>query len=200
MPSLAATLLKGRFEQPQGNIDCFEHPLYVRNIALSEFYESTIVEAKATFSFSDFECDPSEITKSLGITPDRVMRKGEKWIAVSGQTMVRPFNSWSIKSRSTSKDVNVHLRELLERLDGLENRTKNEWGKARFGITWKNNYLYAGTGPFFEADVLRGIVRWNAELYQDIYYIEQDISETSGGDGLRRLSKEELSGLFKNDD
>lgn len=59
--------------------------------------------------------------------------------------------------------------------------------------------LYAGTGPFFEADVLHGVARWNAELFQDIYYIEQDVEEAIGGEGLRRISKDELCRLLKND-
>ena len=59
--------------------------------------------------------------------------------------------------------------------------------------------MYAGTGPFFEADVLHGIAQWDAELYQDIYYIDQDVDEAEGVDGLRRISKDELRRLFKSD-
>lgn len=106
-------------------------------MALSESYESTILEGKATFGFSNFECDPSEITKILRITPDGVMRKGEVWVTKSGKALARPFNSWWIESRSTSKDVNIHLRELLERLGTRYECARSEWGKANFGVTWK---------------------------------------------------------------
>lgn len=111
-------------------------------MALSEFYESTIIEVKATFGFSYFECDHSEISKGLGIAPDGIVRKGGKWVTKSGKAMTRLWNSWWIESRATSKDVNVHLRELLERLGRSEECARSAWGKAEFGITWKNNYLY----------------------------------------------------------
>jgi uncharacterized protein DUF4279 len=167
-------------------------------MALSEFYESTIIEAKASFGYSNFECDPDTITRTLGITPDETMRKGEEYVTRSGKTAVRPFNSWGITSRSTSKDVNIHLRELLERLGQRYELVKSEWGSPSFGITWKNNYLYAGTGPFFEANVLQGIVRWKAELYQDIYQVDQDQEEAAGTEQLRRLSREELRRIVRN--
>jgi hypothetical protein len=168
-------------------------------MALSEFYESTIIEAKASFGYSNFECDPDTITRTLGITPDGTMRKEEEHLLATGKIFVRPFNSWYITSRSTSKDVNVHLRELLERLGQRYELVMSEWGSPDFGITWKNNYLYAGTGPFFEPDVLQGIARWKAELYQDIYQVDQDQEEAPGTEQLHRLSREELRSILRND-
>ena len=46
-------------------------------MALSKFYKSTIIEANASFGYSNFACDPDEITRVLGIIPDEIMRKGE---------------------------------------------------------------------------------------------------------------------------
>jgi hypothetical protein len=146
-------------------------------MALSEFYESTIIEAKASFGYGQFDCDPDTITRTLGIPPDEIMRKGDRHTIPSGKIIKRPFNSWGIISRSTSKDVNVHLRELLNRLGERYELGKKEWGSPSFGIVWKNNYLYAGTGPFFESDILEGIARWKADLYQDIYYVDQGQDE-----------------------
>jgi hypothetical protein len=148
-------------------------------MALSESYESTIIEVGAGFGYSNFECDPAEITRALEITPDNVVLKGEKWVAF-GKTRTRPFNSWEITSQSTSKDVNVHLRELLNRLGDRNKLARSHWGTPSFSIVWKNNYLYAGTGPFFEVDVISGIARWKAELYQDIYQIDQEDSGSNG--------------------
>jgi hypothetical protein len=75
---------------------------------------------------------------------------------------------------------------------------KSDWGSASFGITWKNNYLYAGTGSFFEAYVLQGIVRWKAELCQDIYQIDQEEKDAHSEEGLRRLSRDELRRVLRN--
>lgn len=167
-------------------------------MALSEFYESTIIETKATFGFSNFECDPDVITQTMGITSDISMRKGEEHVLQTGENFLRPFNSWGIISRSTSKDVNVHLRELLDRLGQRYELVKSEWGRPEFGITWKNNYLYTGTGPFFESDVLQGIATWRAMLFQDIYQIDQEQEDAPGTEQLRRLSREELRILLRN--
>ncbi len=165
-------------------------------MGLSDFYKSTIIEAKASFGYFNFACNPDEITGALGVRPDEIMRKGEEWTTSNGKIRTRPFNSWGITSKSSSKDVNVHIRNILKRLGKKHELVNKKWGKGSFGITWKNNYLYAGTGPFFEADVLQGIARWQAELYQDIYQIDQDeINDV--GEGLRRLARDELQKVLK---
>lgn len=142
-------------------------------MALSEFYESTIEEVRAYFGFSEFECDPQEISSALGIEPTEVRRKGEQRVLRNGREFTIPFSSWSIESDSDSKDINVHLRQLLQRLDGKEQRIDAKW-KPSFSILWRGNYLYAGSGPFFEFDVLAGIVRCGADLWQDIYQVDND--------------------------
>jgi len=154
---------------------------------LSEFYESTIIKVSAGFGFSDFNCDPGAITEVLGVQPDSMSRKGEDFLLPNGKAGVRPFNSWGITSRSESKDVNVHLRELLERLEGKEGSLRADFGAPSFGVIWKGNYLYAGSGPYYEADVLMGIARFGAELWQDIYQVDQE--HEGGGGGFRRIPK-----------
>jgi hypothetical protein len=158
---------------------------------LSEFYEATILKVRAGFGFSDFACDPGEITEALGLEPDTLSRKGEEFLLPTGKTGVRPFNSWGITSRSESKDVNVHLRDLLNRLEGKEGTLQAEFGTPSFGVTWKGNYLYAGSGPFYEADVLMGIARFGAELWQDIYQVDQEDEVGSG-----RFQRIPNSGFF----
>jgi hypothetical protein len=142
-------------------------------MALSDFYESTIEVVRAYFGFSEFECDPQEITSTLGVVPIEIQRKGEQRTLRNGHEITIPYNSWSIESNSDSKDINVHLRQLLQRLEGLEHRIQAEW-KPYFSILWKGNYLYAGSGPFYEHDVLAGIVRCGADLWQDIYQVDDD--------------------------
>jgi hypothetical protein len=40
-------------------------------------------------------------------------------------------------------------------------------------VLYKATHLWAGNGPFFEADVVRGIAAFGAELGQDIYSLEE---------------------------
>lgn len=143
-------------------------------MALSEFYESTIIEVQAYFGFDSFDCDPAEISTSLGVEADDVHLKDSLRTLKNGKTIKNHFSSWSIESKSTSKDINVHLRQLLDRLSEVQNNFEPRFGKPSFSVVWKGNYLYAGSGPFYEADVLKGIAELNVELYQDIYQIDEN--------------------------
>jgi hypothetical protein len=142
-------------------------------MAISDFHASTIVEVRAYFGFDEFACDPDEITSALGIAPDEVRRKGEIRKLRGGREVRCPSNDWSIQSRSGSKDVNEHIRELFARLSGVSGRIRPEFGTPSFSVLWKGNYLYAGSGPFYEADVIAGIAALGAMLWQDIYQIDE---------------------------
>ena len=156
-------------------------------MALSDFYESTIIEVKAYFGFSEFTCKPEEITETLSIQPVETFRKGDLHKLRNGKVVPRPRSSWSIESQSPSKDINVHLRELLKRLYHVDPPFADQFGRPDFSILWKGNYLYAGSGPFYEADVLQGIAAFRADLWQDIYQIDQETNEPVGPARLRRL-------------
>ena len=159
-----------------------------KGMALSEFYESTILKVGATFGFGDFACPPAEITTRLRIDPDEVIVKGEK-TTLKGRVFERPFSSWGISSTCESRDVNDHLRQLLKRLEVVNVPFDPLWGEPSFGVLWKCNYLYAGTGPFYDPDVLQGISRYAAALYQDIYQVDEEDSGSIGKTGLKRIPK-----------
>lgn len=147
-------------------------------MALEESFAASIVRVRASFGFHRFECDPSEITISLGITPDDVRRQGERRTvfygkhALTGREIVVPFSTWSIKSRTDSKDINDHLRELIARLAGGQSKWKDSFGRPAFSVLYKATHLRMGNGPFFEADVIQGIAGWNAKLVQDVYQVD----------------------------
>lgn len=86
-------------------------------------------------------------------------------------------SSWGISSKLGSKDVNDHCRELLHRLDGCASRLDPSWGVPTFGVLYKATHLSGGNGPFFLADVVRGIAALGAELWQDIYALDDDASD-----------------------
>jgi hypothetical protein len=154
---------------------------------LSAFHESTIIRVRVAFGFSGFTCDPDAISRGLGLEPDEVLRRGEEFLLPDGKTDLRPLNSWGMTSQTKSKDVNVHLRELLGRLAARAGAMAPEFGTPFFTVTWKGNYLYAGSGPYYEADVLKGIAELGAELYQEIYQVDQE--DDTGVDGLYRVPK-----------
>jgi hypothetical protein len=92
-------------------------------------------------------------------------------------------------SASNSKDINDHLRQLLVRLGAAKAPFDPEWGEPQFGILWKGNYLYAGSGPFYEPDVIAGVAGLGAALYQDIYQVDQDDSEVENKSEVRRIPR-----------
>src|SRR5262245_5221767 len=138
-------------------------------MAISDTYASTIINVKATFGFSEFDCNPDEITQALGVVPDEVGLKGQVRQIRGGREIRQLWNSWTIQSRSESKDINDHLRELLTRLNGLAGGIRKDFGSPWFSVLWRGSYLYAGSGPFYEADVIAGIAGLGAMLWQDIY-------------------------------
>jgi hypothetical protein len=149
-------------------------------MALSEFYEATIEKVEASFGFAHFDCHPDEITARLAITPGDARFKGDTRFTRGGRPTTVPFSVWMIESRSSSKDVNVQLRDLLEQVAGKESLFRAEW-RPGFNVLWKGNYLYAGNGPFYEEDVLEGIVRCRAMLWQDIYLVCPEDGDNSEG-------------------
>ena len=138
---------------------------------LSDFYLSTIVAVRASFGFSKFACLPEEISLALGLEPTDARREGENRV-VRGKLFRVPFSTWSLSSTSGSKDVNVHLRELLDRVQPVARSIEARWNAPAFSVMWQGTYLYAGSGPFYEADVVRGIASLRADLWQDIYQID----------------------------
>ena len=158
-------------------------------MAISDFHASTIVKAQAHFGFSEFACNPDEISQALGVVPDAVGRKDQVRIVRGDQELRWPWNSWAIHSRAESKDINDHLRELLARLDGIASRIRNNFGPPSFSVLWTGNYLYAGSGPFYEADVIAGIAALKAMLWQDIYQLDQEEGESVGPEALQRVPK-----------
>jgi hypothetical protein len=140
---------------------------------ISDLHAETINEVRVTFGVSGFACDPDEVTRALGVEPDEVEREGQvRVVTRRGREIRCQWNSWVLISRSRSKDVNVQIRELLGRLEGVRPRWRDEFGVPSFSVMWKGNYLYAGSGPFYEADVIAGIAALGAELWQDIYQVD----------------------------
>src|SRR5437660_8112890 len=152
-------------------------------MALNPEFAATIKEVEVSFGFGNFDCDPESISAGLGITADELRRRGEQRTsktATGDRVHTVPFSTWSISSSSGSKDVNDHFREILKRLSGVTARGLDpQWGVPSFGVLYKATHLCGGNGPFFESDVVQGIAALGAELWQDIYSLEDDEEPTA---------------------
>jgi len=146
-------------------------------VALNPQFAAGIRTVEVSFGFSMFDCDPDEITAALGVVPDQIRRRDEERQLRGGRPFRVPFSSWVISSKAGSKDVNDHCRELLDLLAGCASRLDPRWGVPTFSVLYKATHLSSGNGPFFEADVVRGIAAFGAELWQDIYALDEDASD-----------------------
>ena len=144
-------------------------------MALDPQFAESIRDVRASFGFSHFDCDPGIITEALHIVPDEVRRRGDELTPKPGRRFTVPFNSWCISSSVASKDVNDHIRELLTRLSRATGRLDPRWGAPSFNVLYKATHLFGGNGPFYETDVVQGIAGLGAELWQDIYSLEDVI-------------------------
>jgi len=91
----------------------------------------------------------------------------------NGHETVVPISSWSIMSKSKSKDINDHFRELFVTLVPVSECFLPEWGVPSFGVLWKNNNLYTGNGPYYESLVLKQVAKLGCDIFHDIYQIDQ---------------------------
>ena len=139
-------------------------------MTLSSSHEGTIESVRVRFCFAEFSCDPDRITAALGLEPDLVLRVGDQRQLHGGARVPIRHSHWEIRSRSDSKDVNVQIRSLIALLDPVATKIDPTWNPF-FDVIWEGNYLYAGSGPFYERDVVAGIARLNAEIFQDIYQV-----------------------------
>ena len=143
-------------------------------MTISELHASTIVKVKVTFGFSGFACSPDEISELLKIQPDHSRVKGAKQKRENGREVIVPESTWSIYSRSSSKDVNDHFNEILDRVIPVMPSIQTGWGVPGFGVLWKNNNLYTGNGPYYNSRVLEQVASLCGEIWHDIYQVDED--------------------------
>jgi len=136
----------------------------------------------ASFSISDFTCDPDDITQMLSIEPTATSRRG----AIirnkkTGEALgLVKRNRWTLVSRGVdSKDANVHLRWLIARVALHGNVLEQVDGAGLFSVIYKSSYLYAGTGPVIASNICASIANLHAELGFDIYCTSSHVGDNS---------------------
>jgi len=145
-------------------------------LVIHETFAREIKEVRASLIFSGFRENPDEITAALGVPPDNVRREKEMRTLPNGRQFRVPENLWVLDSRGLSKDVNVLIREPLSRLVGREEAVDPSWNPS-INVLWKSRTLGVGAGPYYESHVMKGMARIGADLFQDLYSVEDDREE-----------------------
>lgn len=148
-------------------------------MAISAEHASHIRKVKVGFIISGDSLNPNIVTERLNIVPDDAAQKGDERQNHLGQKLTPHTEGfWRIDTENKvhSKDINDHLRYLLERL--LPHRDQLVqfalMGETFFDVLWQSTYLYAGTGPVIDAENLQGIGQLRATMGFDIYQIDEN--------------------------
>jgi hypothetical protein len=145
-------------------------------MSLNPLHEAHIREVAVYFDLTAPDLDPESVSVVLGGS-HRSARRGDERRNVKGQVLRPHDEGWlqiNTRGRVDSKDVNKHFRWLLERL--LPHRDQVLGfanGETYFGVLWKSTYLYAGTGPMLDRDVVAGAAKLHAEIGFDIYQVKE---------------------------
>lgn len=163
---------------------------------ISKYDLKYVVRTYASFSLSNSDMHPKEITERLNLNPLSIEVKGE-WIGLpKGGGYFAEENHWYIRSTSDSLDINIHLSELLDLIEPIANKFETSMGYPEFTITYLNNYLYAGSGPTIESEIVARIGKLNATMSFDIYQVDQDLTEEEKNSKFRRITRNELNNLL----
>ncbi len=165
---------------------------------LDKNYASQIGTVHVDFELSSPSLDPSVVTATLGILPDRSWNLGEEPLTANGKAKLAPREDglWVLSSEnkiqgdeSVVKDINDHLHYLLDRLLPYQKPIQEfaKDGDIFFDVLWTSRRLFAGDGPQISKQCLAGIAALGADIGFDIYPIDDsdvddsdDSTEDSG--------------------
>lgn len=149
---------------------------------LNPSHAGHIREVAVSFCVTAPDLDPDSLSTLTGLQSDRQARRGDERRNYGGQLLAPEPSGWwllSTRGRLDSKDIRVHMHFLLDQLlpHAETFRSQAEGGDAFFDVLWKSTYLYAGTGPLFDAASMAGVAALGAGLGFDIYQVDEEIEE-----------------------
>lgn len=124
--------------------------------------------------FGIYDADPEEITRKLGIAPDKTTIKGEPKPIGSNQTMVAKNNSWLLELSDNDKDgeYEVLLTEMLKKLEPLETEITELAAQYHVEIAFLGYATHThAAGIHLDKTTLHKLAKLSIELDIDIYYI-----------------------------
>jgi hypothetical protein len=131
---------------------------------------------------ADFDFDPDDITRRLGLEPERKWSKGEVLSRLTGR--VAPTSGWSIDSGSSieADTIEPHLAWLLDLLE--------PHAEALSAIVATGAFAYADCcwrspgrsgGPWITPESMRRLAALDLPLIISFYLYRPDEPETDGG-------------------
>ena len=127
-------------------------------------------EIKASFNIRGFDCEPTDITKKLGIKPDNAGIEGDPHPVGAGRTVPLRGSLWSLKSvLDVHRSVEDHIEALLEVLEAHSEPLKELARKYESKLFVAIYYYEVNPSILLSNSVLRRIADLNIALDFDIY-------------------------------
>jgi len=123
----------------------------------------------AHLRISGFACDPNEITKILGVQPDKIWRRGEALTYTNKGT--HKDNGWEITSSSSDAlYVENHIADMLHLVLPVREQFKSLPAGSSVMLICGISMYPDGEVPsiFFDAETLRVLGEINADLDIDL--------------------------------
>lgn len=150
---------------------------------ISDLHASHIRRVHVEFVLEAPELEPDSVTRITGLEPSGSAKRGDGRENAKGTVVGTHEQGWwqfSSEGAVDSKDINDHLRFLLERL-----LPHQEWirlaacnGETFFDVLWESTDLYAGSGPVIDPECMGGIAALGAGIGFDIYQVDDDSTES----------------------
>lgn len=131
-------------------------------------------------NFYSENLDRDEITNLLGHNPTKAWNAGERHpIGNTKKTKITNWGKWYLSSERDSTDLNIKIKDLLEKLTDDLNKWQKLTSKYESWIDvagYMNNW---NRGFMLETDVLKLLSERNLEIYFDIYFDGDDNEENN---------------------
>lgn len=127
----------------------------------------------AYFYISDFEVEPSEISRKLELSPTKTWQKGDTWLPNKS----RENNNWEIHSSIDSSELflDTHIKSVLDIIEPKHSQilSLREQG-CDIGINCVGYYYNENPGFHLSAKLLSRLASFSIDVDFDLYCLSEN--------------------------
>jgi hypothetical protein len=120
----------------------------------------------------DFNCDPEEITKQLGLRPSFAGRKGAMRELKPGHSIRLLNDTWELESgMNPSSDIEPQIVSILNQLDAAGGAVKVITSRYESNLKIGAYYPSSNAGIYLSKETIKRLGNYNLSIDLDQYYI-----------------------------